>query len=103
MNAENNEPATPDPTQQGAIFLGWLKRNKRAKSLHLCEVKLARLGLTAKATMESWGSDRICLMRSRNGPVVVLQDAVWADDWAKRYDVEVPHHSEHIHQKIFLL
>jgi len=101
--AENDEQATPDPGLQGTIFLGWLKRNKRAKRLALCEVKLARLGLTTKATVESWGSDKICLMRSRSGPVVVLMDASWADDWAKRYDVEVPHHSEYIHQKIFLL
>lgn len=59
--------------------------------------------MAMKETVESWGSDKICVMRSRSGPMVVLMDALWADDWAKRYDVEVPHHSEHIHQKIFLL
>ena len=69
----------------------------------MCEVKLAKLGQTMKATVESWGSGKICVMRSRSGLVIVLMDASWADDWAMHYDVEIPHHSEHIHQKIHLL
>jgi hypothetical protein len=77
-----------------AVFLGWLKRNGGAKHLTTCEKKLRHLGLDADTTVNCWAQEKIAIVLSRGDRVIWLKDIVWADDWTKMHDVEVPHHAE---------
>lgn len=89
----------PDPGPEGAVFLGWLKRNGSAKHLTTCEHKLRHLGLEFESVSGEWGRERVTVARSRGDRVVWLRDIEWADCWAERYDVEVPHHAQLVHTK----
>lgn len=88
--------APRDLDRRKAKFLGWLKRNGGAKHLTTCEKKLRHLELDVEATVNSWEPDKIAIVLSRGDRVVWLKDIVWADEWAKAHDVEVPHHAQNL-------
>lgn len=83
-----------DLDRRKAKFLGWLKRNGAAKHLTTCEKKLRHLELDVDVTVHSWDPDKIAIVPSRGDRVVWLKDVEWADAWAKKRDVEVPHHAQ---------
>jgi hypothetical protein len=89
----------PDPGPKGAKFLAWLKRNRAAKHLTTCQKKLRHLGLDPDGSIREWGSERICEASSRGDKVVWLRDLQWADEWARTYGVEVPHHAQRVNTK----
>jgi len=89
----------PDPGPEGALFLSWLKRNGSAKHLTTCEHKLRHLGLGVESVTRAWGREKVTIARSRGDRVLWLQDVEWADRWAERYDVEVPHHAQLVYTK----
>ncbi len=83
-----------DLDRRKAMFLGWLKRNGGAKHLTTCERKLRHLELDVDVTVHSWDPDKIVIVPSRGDRVVWLKDTEWADAWAKKHDVEIPHHAQ---------
>lgn len=93
------ESEDPDPGEEGAKFLGWLKRNRSAKCLSTCEAKLRHLGLDARSSIESWDQEKIVIVRGRGERIVWLKDLDWADEWARFYGLEVPHHAQMIYTK----
>ena len=85
-------PQGPDPKENGAIFLGWLKKRGVLRGAVNCERKCKENGFEAKRFIKDMGENRIALYLSRGNKVIVLKDKVWADQWMMHYDLEVPHH-----------
>ena len=99
MCAGRTDSEGPDPGLEGAKFLAWLKRNGAAKNLTTCLKKMRHLGLEPDESIRAWESDRICEASSRGDKVIWLRDLSWADDWARVYGIEVPHHAQFIDTK----
>lgn len=89
---DTSVPSGPDPKENGAIFLGWLKKRGGLRGVVDCERKCKENGFEAKWFIKDMGEERIALYLSRGNKVIVLKDKVWADQWMMHYDLEVPHH-----------
>jgi len=89
----SSRPSGPDPKEEGAIFLGWLKKRGAIRNVKDCERRCQESTFHAKTFVREIGSEYIGLYSiGREGKVIKLEDKVWADNWMIYYGVEVPHH-----------
>jgi hypothetical protein len=88
-----SHPDGPDPKDEGAIFLGWLKKRGGMSRLPDCERKCMENGFQAKKFIKEMGETFIGIYVTRGGEKVIkLENLVWADQWMILYKKEVPHH-----------
>ena len=93
-------PEGPDPKEEGAIFLGWLKKRGVIRKFQDCERKCKKNGFQAKIFVKKMGDSLIGLYTDKEGKkVIFLKNKVWADQWMIFYDKEVPHHRQTIKLK----
>lgn len=86
-------PKGPDPSFEGAVFLGWLKKRGGVRKAKDCERKCQENGFTAKDFIKQVGEEKVLIGLTGNGnKVIKLVDTIWADQWMTYYDLEVPHH-----------
>lgn len=73
---DTSVPSDPDPKENGAIFLGWLKKRGGLRGAVDCERKCKENGFEAKRFIKDMGEMRIALYLSRGNKVILLKDKV---------------------------
>lgn len=90
---EGEIPDMPDPGENGAEFLAWIKNLGYIWPLKKCEVYCQHVGLDIDRFVKDMGPERISLRRNRNGEKVVLvEDKTWASKWARKSRCDRAHH-----------
>ncbi|RQW76886.1 MAG: hypothetical protein EHM14_15615 [Methanothrix sp.] len=87
-------PSPPDPRENGARFLGWIKKRGFNATYEECDAYCSPLGMDLKNFVKEMGPDLIIVGRTSGGIVIVkVMDRRWASIWARNYGYDLPHHS----------
>lgn len=90
---EEENPDPPDPNDQGAQFLGWIKKLGFVWGLAECIEYCKSIDIDLKDFAREMGTERVFIGISRNGEkVVAIRDRKWASKWARHYGHDYPHH-----------
>ncbi len=87
----------PDPGNDVAKFLGWVKRRGLYHPLDLCEVKWKQMGHREDLNdvLDPYSPGLVRIGREQHGTLSVkVIDRAWADNWASHYGVETFHHGQ---------
>jgi hypothetical protein len=91
---EDEKPHPPDPGENGARFLGWIKKRGFNVTYEECEAYCSPLGMDLKEFVKEMGPDHILIGRTSGGTVIVkVMDRRWASIWSRNYGYDLPHHS----------
>lgn len=96
LSSKKKKEPIPNPGQEVAIFIAWLKKRGYCQKLVKCEKKCDHLGLDFEDDiLTPLGNEIIRVFNSRGEKVVVLLDKTWAQDISTYHGVDIPHHRHH--------
>lgn len=91
---EDEMPDPPDPGDNGARFLGWIKKRGFIVTFEEAEAYCSSTGIDLKEFAKDMGPEHIKMGRTSSGSVAIkVIDRRWASKWARKYGYDLPHHS----------